>query len=548
MTGISVTGGTGLDVATLQAQLAALAVNADTSSNTSQVQSGSTSLPSSIVSLGQTNTGSDVQTYSAAGASSATSGTSVVVAKPLVWENSTGDAISTLMASDLPAAAASTAPFQGLGAVLLNDLKSGASNFSQAVLNPNASQLSGPQTTSSLSALLSGLHQGGDDQVTLDVETTSGVSVKISLDSQSYGLAVKMTTSGTLSNTERTALEGFANAFQAAIDGMSAVPPTVDLSGLTQFDPTVLKSVDLQVQMGANVDTVQTLAFHADSAGRSVSVSGPSGSLQMNVDMSDLQIQGTQAQQTQAIAQYMQQFDDAASRGNGNASLMAMFKDAFTDLNSPYNVSPAEKSAAALAPIKLQDQDHAMLTGLADFSASITQTAKQSNPMRLDEWDSFSYQVSQDTQISGNTELNRTVSQHQQSTLQASYHQTLVPGVALQLSSAKNSQNYYYDQINDTANSSASIGYVKGHVTQASLAQSATHSTHVMKYVLGDLMQDTTTPSNASIEQDVTPLLNAYLEDPSKKTTQQVEQLQQLLTTIHNMVFLQSDPNALQAQ
>lgn len=124
------------------------------------------------------------------------------------------------------------------------------------------------------------MHGNGEDKVTLGITTRSGVEVKLSLDSQDDGLAVRMSTSGELSEAEAGALGGLAQAFQEAIDGMAQGQPKISLSGLMQFDQNVLASVNLhaEVKVRTEPQSTQTLDFQADSAQRKVSFKGVAGS------------------------------------------------------------------------------------------------------------------------------------------------------------------------------------------------------------------------------------------------------------------------------
>ena len=109
-------------------------------------------------------------------------------------------------------------------------------------------------------------------------------------------------------------------------------------------------------------------------------------------------------------------------RGSANADLMAMFKDAFSAMNSNYPQS------AAVDALSNNPSDKGLLTGLADFKASIKQAVDSSNSMRPSEVDSFSYNVSQKTQVNGRSSADRSVTQNQQSVLSASFHKGLDGG------------------------------------------------------------------------------------------------------------------------
>ncbi|CAB3787620.1 hypothetical protein [Pararobbsia alpina] len=215
------------------------------------------------------------------------------------------------------------------------------------------------------------------------------VTVEIKLASEGGGLSVSIKSSGTLSDSERDAPAQLAGGFQQAIDGLSAAPPKLDLTGLTQFDTSVLASVSFQYNVTGDGDTDISASYSQDSASRSLSVTNASGTINVKVDTSNPALWGTNAQRAQSVASFLRQFENANSRGHGDESLMSMFENGFAQLNEVYGTpSPQTLPGAAYTPW-LQQSDQAMLTGLADFSASITDTATSSNPMRPNEGDTF---------------------------------------------------------------------------------------------------------------------------------------------------------------
>lgn len=480
--------------------------------------------PASIVTLSQSNLVTSMQDMP---------GILALPTNPLAWEAKSGDPLSYLMANNYVSQTAA-GRFAGLGAAMLDQFKGDGTDISQSVQQGQTGTQLNPYN-GVVSARPPSLHGIGDNQITLSITTKSGVKVSLSLDSQQDGLAVQMKSNGKLSDTERSALADLAKGFQDAIDGIASQQPRVKLDGLTQFDSKVLASVDFHANVRLSSSETQSLDFHADALQRTVSLNGPAGAAKVSVDLSKPASWGSQAQQVKAMTNYLQQFDQAGSRGKGNASLMTMFKDAFSEMNSNYGSVPQPRTGM-LPSISLEDEDHAMLTGLADFSASVTQTKTSPNPMRPGEKDSFSYQASQSTDIQGLGQSDRTISQTQQSTLQASYHQSNSP-----LDSTAESQYYSYYTIDDTAMSVMDMGYKKGVLVKASLSQSASQSTRVQKYVRGDLTDDTTTPSQASLTQE---LVNALMPDTkSDESRKPLESYQ--LSAINDMIFLQSNPARL---
>ncbi|MES2019596.1 MAG: hypothetical protein V4484_24140 [Pseudomonadota bacterium] len=461
---------------------------------------------------------------------------------PLVWESKSRDPITALIERNY-SAQSTAGRFGGLGAALLDSFKGEGANVSQAAQQlPAGTQVGGYGAL--FSTQPSTLHGRGDNQVRLGITTRSGAKVDLTLDSQDDGMAVQMSSSGTLSEAERGALAGLSAAFQGAIDGMTQDPPKLKLDGLTQFDRTLLASVDLHaaVKLPSDPEHTQSLDFHADGAQRSVSVNGPSGTAKVSVDLSKLAGLGSVEQQAKAMGSYLKQVDQAAVRGRGDAGLVAMFKDAFTSLNS--NVGATKQAAGGYQShqVTLADEDHAMLTGLADFSASITQAAKASNPLRTGELDRFSYQLSQSTSVGGRSQGERTIAQQQQASLSAGFHAANKPGAQLRLDLTQESQNYDYYQIDDTASSNTDMAYRDGLLTKATLSQEARQSTRLMRYEMGRLIADTTTPGHQSLQRDLVAALAPDLKGERRKTADEIYQHQQALAQVHEQVFLRAYP------
>lgn len=452
-----------------------------------------TDSPAAVVSLGNAVT-TAVDLYSSRG--------TVADAPPaLMWENTTQNKVTSTIANNLNSQDAS-ARFKGLGAALLTQFANSGSGFSQSVLQPTGNAT---PSASALSALQSSLHNNAENAVSLTIKTASGATVTLSLSSSETGLGAQVNvTGGKLNDSELAAVSKLADGFQSAIDGLGAKPPKLNLDGLTQFDKSVLTSVDFTAELTGS--DIQTLSFSADANKRSVSVTGLVGDLNLSVDTRNTAILGNTAQQAKALQTYLAKFDSARARGHGDEELMNMFKDAFTTFNTNVGSATATTSGAVLS-----DTDHAMLTGLADFSASISQHAQSVNPMRTNEVDTFAYTVSQSTQAKG-AQANRSIDQQQQSQLSASYHQALYPGTGLNLTMDKDSQNYTYFKIADSASSSSSIAYSKNAIISAALSQSSTQSKTALTYVLGQLQSTVTTPKQVAQSSSVKDLLEAALK------------------------------------
>ena len=119
---------------------------------------------------------------------------------------------------------------------------------------------------------------------------------------------------------------------------------------------------------------------------------------------------------------------------------MSYFKAGFSDLHRSYGAwSPQGTTTTRLG--MPADVHRTMLSGLADFSASINQTPIASNPAQPRELDSFSYETSQNTSSSGRPQFDLAITQQQQSTLSASFHRALTPDQKLNLTTDPETQN-----------------------------------------------------------------------------------------------------------
>ncbi|WP_191488819.1 lactate dehydrogenase [Pseudomonas sp. FEN] len=495
--------------------------------------SAAVSSPASSVTLGQSNV-LEIHTYSARGSLSA------ALAAP-IWEKNPLDKVSFAMGGNL-AGKSNASRFAGLGAALLAQLADGKKNISQSVIQSSGGK---PLNAAELFAAQSKLHgSNADSMISLTLKTNSGKTVTLSLANQDTGLGVQaLVEGGDLTSEESAALAKLANGFQAAIDGLTAEPPQLKLDALTQYDSKVFSAVDLSAKLKLDEKNTQTLSFHADSQQRSVQMSGPSGDLQLSVDLKNQAILGNAKQQLKALQSYLKQIDAATARGHADKPLMSMFRDAFSALNSNYPATRTATTAQTVDALAPTDTDRHLLTGLADFSASVKQTAQASNPMRPLEQDTFAYDVSQSTRLKGRDSLNRSIEQDQQSSLAASYHQALYPGQKLKLTSDAESQNYLFYRIDDKASSQTHIGYEKGELITASVSQSASQSTRVAKYVMGHLMEQTTVPVSSSKTQSFLDVLEQALHPD--KTPSGAARLKKILDSLQDKVLLEAYPAKL---
>ncbi|VVE11688.1 lactate dehydrogenase [Pandoraea iniqua] len=430
----------------------------------------------------------------------------------LLWQQVPSDSLSLRMSGNVTTSALGNR-LEKLGSGMLNAIAKGTTSYTQTVIRSTSAV---PPSDTDLAVQQAQLQANADNRFALTITTASGAKVSVSLGSNDDGLSATFSVSnGTLTDTERDAIGKLADAFQSAVTGLAKQPPTVDFSGLTGFDTSVLTSVDLNATLDANRKP-QTFAFHADATQRSLSASGAVGTFDVKVDLTNLQVIGSKQAQAEAIDAWLTRFDTAQTRGNGDAATMVMFKSAFSAMNSNYPPAPP------LPRIPLSGTDRATLSGLADFTASISQTQHSPNPLHRNEVDGFDYKISQQTAIGGKDMLNRTIKQQTQADLSASYHRSLWVGVPLNLTTDPKTQNYEYVTVKDSAQSVTDIGYRDGLLDHATASRSASQSKNVKRYELAKLVSDVTTPASASHISNLTALLQSSMQREAGKSANDV--------------------------
>jgi len=375
-----------------------------------------------------------------------------------------------------------------------------------------------------------------NNKFTLNITTKSGAQVDLTLANVDDEMIYQVSSSADLNQDERKALSDLADGFQAAIDGMAGAETQIRLSALTRFDSKFVESVDFHAEVAGPDSTSQTLDFHIDGMSRKVSIGGPDGKAEVNVDTGDIEHLGTKKQQAKAISNYLAQFDQAVSRGHGDKKLMSMFKDAFADMNRTATAEEPEEYLHALSKWRLNADDHSALTGLSDFSASLTQTPKSSNPLRLQQQDTFSYDVSQSTKIGGQNHDERSIGQTQQSHLNAEYHTAIGKSTPPFFDGTPATQNYDYHRIDDSAASNVSLNYKYGKLTKAGTEQTASQSEHVFTFILGKLNSEKNTPIQQSLVRDLLPTLKSF------------DHLKGEDDTLNDNIFLLSAPGEIVAR
>lgn len=447
-------------------------------------------------------------------------------------ERYSNDALGAMLERNAGAASASGL-FAGLGKALLSRLGADGSDVKLTSAAP---------TATTQASLVAPPMDTPPSDTSLSVKLTSGASVKITLHSGEDGLSIDMSSSQSLSAEDRQSVARLGGAFQDMLDGMSSTPPKLSLQGLTEGDSRIA-SVDFKANVPTLGGAAQTIDFHAGTDTRSVKVDGPGGKIDVAMDMRNTALWGNQNQRKAAISNYLDQIDAATSRGQGDKKLAGLFKDAFSQLNASY--PPAAATTPSDGVRNLNAKDHAVLTGLADFTATIGQASSAPNPMHPEELDTFSYQLSQQTRLGGIGANDRTIDQQQSSHLKASYHTAPSPGASMQMGGKPELQNYIYRQIDDSATTNTHMAYVKGRLVAASVTQSASQTTHDKKYIMGQMVSETTSPAQRTHTED----LLSLLDPPRKKgdDAQPPAVSQATLDRVHAMTGLISSVGAIKA-
>ncbi|MFJ4156901.1 hypothetical protein ACIPZF_19160 [Pseudomonas sp. NPDC089752] len=493
-----------------------------------------TTRPSTLVSLGQQIADSISPTYTA-------KGTTDEPQSQYVWERNGLDKLSMYMASAIKSSS-TAARFQGLGAALLEQL---AANGGQRIAQSGLA-ISDSTTTE---PLLLGLQQArlrehATNSVTFSLTSASGATVTLGLYSSAAGLAVDADVQGgTLTQDELRGLASLADSFQSAVNGLSQEPPRLQLGALVKLDPGLFTGLQLKANLETTSGTPQTFDLQLNQDTRSLKLQGASGEVNMNFDTQGGRLLGSQAQRQVAVANYLTQFDAAQKRGEGDAQLMTLFKDAFQQLNSVDDVS----NRPANHDTPLNTASRLLLSGLADFDASISQPLKKINPLRLDEVDYFDYKVSQSTTREGSA-ANLTVQQDQQASLKAAWHKAPNPLVELVLTLDNESQNYRYHEVDDHSRSTTRLGFVNNLLVEASATQEASQKERVRTYEKGILKSDETHRASADQSRDLLSMLDAILEqDRAARRAGAASTLDDQLQGLRHLWLLQSTPGQIAA-
>lgn len=402
--------------------------------------------------------------------------------------------LSTLLDTNVRAASADA--FQGIGKALLTRLTDNPQDVTLA-------SVSGAQASDGTRAQ--------DRAVALSITTQSGVNVNIGMTRNANGLVVELkTTGGELSEEETAAIAALGDAFQSALDGLAQKAPALNVSGLTAFDSTLLKSVDLQTDVREEATSIQSLSYRADSTQRALSYKTSDVSFAITTDLSHPETIGSYGQQQAALASWTSQLNSARSRGQGDRDLVELFKQSFLAVNSQYGSNEADTSHNIITRTN-DNATQQQLSGLADYSATFTQTEKSTNPYRKDERDAFSYSTAQTTERQNSRSLTQKITTQ----LQASYHEALDKTIPLNLTSDPLSQNYLYHQINDETTRETQLAYNdKGEIKSVRTSADTHDSEIVKKYNAARLVDETHTPYDNHTSKLTMMIIDSISMDP----------------------------------
>lgn len=499
--------------------------------STSATQQASV-IPSTSVNLGQTTRNDDASTYSARGALLAS-------ASRYALQDDTTNKLSIAMMTGVQSAS-NNARFQGVGAALLEQLViKGGQSVSQSVFGYAGDT---QPSAEALKLRADSLRQDPANAITLSLTTTSGATVRLSLVADEQGLAVSAEVQdGELDANQLKGLADLADSFQTAINGLTEEPPKLKLGELVKPDPALFSSLKLDANLKTASGEQQTFALDISASARSLSLSGPSGNLELNLDTRDASLLGNASQRQAAVSNYLDQFDAAQARGKGDKDLMGLFKDAFVQLNG------ADDDRATTGGTVLKGNDRVLLSGLADFTAKVGKAEQSVNPLLPAETDRFDYEVSQSTKVSGTAQSTRSVQQDQQSHLSAAWHEGLNPLVPLALGTDFKSQNYRYHEIDDRASSSTRLAFNKDNkLVEASASQQASQNERVRTYVDGVLSDDVNTPRSTAQSRNLLGLIDgAFQRERTSLRERGVSILESQLSSKRSEWLLQADPSGI---
>lgn len=448
--------------------------------------------------------------------------------KMQVWEQAPTTAVDQIIGRNASAISQS-ARFAGLGSALMEQVASTGASYRQTIVNV-AAAYSPDKIQGKAADAQWAIRSSPSASAALTIKTQSGALVRISIADQRLpvstgaGITVQIDVEGDLTPQEQQALQSLAKGFDEAMEGLTREPPLVNLDGLMKFDSKLLTRVELKSEVyGLNDQGERAMVlgtrFTASADSREIELKTLKGTATVKTDLRQSAIWGSAEQKARAVQQYLGRVDKAAERGNGNQELVDLFKSSFAALHGGYGdgdkasgltrVRPADITSDADA---FSEEDHSLLTGMADFNASIVTNRRAVNPRRTNEIDIFDYRIGQSTQISGGSAANRAITQTQTSDLSAGFHRSLRSRREPELSSDSATQNYYYTQVEDHSSTRMELAYEKDKPVRALLTQTASQFLRTIKVEFNKVVETMEEPlQQQSQRKDLLPMLEQLL-------------------------------------
>lgn len=459
-----------------------------------------------------------------------------------VWEQAPDDALAEVMGRNA-SGTTQQGRMAGLGSALLEQVATTGASYRQTIVNVGAAYSPDQIQRKAYDALWS-FKSRPSASAELTIETQSGAKVRLSItDQREYsstgsGMSVSIDVEGELTAQEREALKALATGFDKAVQGLAGDEPQLDLGDLLKFDSKVLAKVALSFERyGFDSEGQRVLQLGADlrldASRREVDIKTRDGVVRMGTDLRQPAQWGSSAQKERAVSQYLERIGQAAERGRANPGLVAIFKSTFSAMHASYDREDGDGSRLDVRPggipvrsdkHSFSEEDHSLMTGLADFDASITATVRATNPRRTQERDRFEYTLNQATDIAGSSRGGRTVTQTQTSRLSAAYHQSLLTSAAPKFDSTSASQNYYYNKVEDSSTTEMRLAYEKGEPVLATLSHQASQSLHMTKVEDNQVVDTRETPGQQSSHKDLLPLLKALQRQQRDHAAEQERQ------------------------
>jgi hypothetical protein len=368
---------------------------------------------------------------------------SVVYAKPLLqpsarqaWSGPSNDRISKLMLQNFNAQKHGLlTQSRGLGGLLLEGFATGQTNYRQTFSSYAVTDANGSSDAARTQELLAlDTARLGSSRVSLQIQAHSGETVQLQIafkngaDGQNAGLHVEVGSSGKLSDTERKAIAQLADGFEKVLTGLAqGQGPKLDLAGIMAFDKSALASLSLSVKDYATDAGVQSFSLELSDKQRMLHMRQPQrngiSELSLNLNPATPLLGSSMQQREAAIAQVLQQLDASAQRSHADDAQLALFKQAFAQLQELSPPSANKAVPANKLDAMLQRQAPALLSGLMDYQGSFSGDFERRNSKGLvNEQGQARHEISQSTRLQKNQEKgNAAVVQEQSEKVSAQY-------------------------------------------------------------------------------------------------------------------------------